>query len=727
MRSKKPTVSASLLLSAILSPSFVAADEKREAKTDVLETVVVTATREAKPKKDLAESVTVFDEETIQNVSHSHPSELLNRAAGVYVNNLGGEGHMTAIRQPITTRGVYLFLEDGVPIRPTGFFNHNALYEVNIPQSGGVEVVKGPGSALYGSDAIGGMINALTTAPPKQGEEQDSVSINAEAGSYGWARGLLSAGTSFNTDNGKHGIIASLNYTENEGYRDESDYDRTSLTTRWDYSSQGAGNGFNAQTVFSYTEVNQSGISSLEEDDYKNDTKKNRFHNDVAFRDVEALRLSSRVDVELASSLDDLLSITPYYRNNTTTMAPSWMVTYDPNERESKFESFGVLSKYRVDFTDEHQLITGLDVDYSPSSYYEEAISHQQDGDIYVSYSKLGAIPGGVSYDFDAEQTSISPYLQYESRWADKLITTIGLRYDYFEIDYQDNLSASDPNSIFIPQLGRPVTHLRPEDEKVDFDQLSPKLGVVYQYADAHELYANYRHAFTIPSVATLFRSGGTQKSNALKPIKADSYELGFRGAPLNWLNYEVAIYSLSKEDDLVTIADGFIRFIFNAGETEHNGIELSVFGDITAEWAYAISFTETDQRYKKFSYTCRSCPGGNADVSGNDVARAPKNIGNFTIAYAPLALEGLRLELEWEHLGEYYTDDSNTEKYDGHYLANLRVAYQATDTFEVYGRVMNLSDELYSTYTSNQVGDPDVSYSPGLPRTYYAGVKFNF
>ena len=72
---------------------------------------------------------------------------------------------MTAIRQPITTNPVYLYLEDGIPTRSTGFFNHNALYEINVPQAGRIEVFKGPGTALYGSDAIGGIINVSTRAP----------------------------------------------------------------------------------------------------------------------------------------------------------------------------------------------------------------------------------------------------------------------------------------------------------------------------------------------------------------------------------------------------------------------------------------------------------------------------------------------------------------------------------------------------------------------------------
>ncbi|MCG8670324.1 MAG: TonB-dependent receptor [Pseudomonadales bacterium] len=692
------------LLALITLPSWAEEESFPYAHTD---TMVVTATREEKPKSDIAESVTLIDEAAIQAVSPSHPSEILNRVSGVHVNNLGGEGHMTAIRQPITTRGVYLYLEDGVPVRPTGFFNHNALYEVNIPQSGNIEVVKGPGSALYGSDAIGGMINSLTVAPP----EERSYLLNIEAGSYGWKRVLVSGGDSFEN----HGVNVSLNVTDNEGYRDESEYDRASLTSRWDYHND----QFSAKTLLSYTEVNQSGVSSLEEDDYKNNTKKNRFHGDIGSREVEALRLSSELIFETQNAS---FSVIPFYRHNTMTMSPSWMVTYDPNVREYYFESFGMLSKYRYNINDENEFIVGFDVDYSPSTFEEEAVSHTLDEDIYVSYEGLG----NKNYDFEAEQTSLSPYIQYENRWQDKLITTLGIRYDYFRVKYEDQLNSDDPESIFIPQLGRPTTHLRPDDQTVEFDQVSPKVGLVYQFNDRYESYFNYRHAFTIPSVSTLFRSGSTQNSDELNPIKADSFEIGIRGRVSPLFNYEIAVYHMQIEDDIVTVINGFERNVFNAGETEHQGIEFSFNGELTEEFAYAIAYARTKQTYEKFSYTC-CFPSQNIDVSGNDVGKAPEDMGNVAISYRPLAVEGLTLELEWEHLGEYFTDETNTQSYDGHDLYNLRVAYNATDNIEIYGRVQNLTDELYSTYTSNQVGNDNISYRPGLPRTLYAGFKARF
>jgi outer membrane cobalamin receptor len=74
-----------------------------------------------------------------------------------------------------------------VPIRSTGFFNHNALYEINIPQAGRLEIIKGPGSAVYGSDAVGGVINAFTHDPSAHPEAEVFVEGAAAPTCGAWA------------------------------------------------------------------------------------------------------------------------------------------------------------------------------------------------------------------------------------------------------------------------------------------------------------------------------------------------------------------------------------------------------------------------------------------------------------------------------------------------------------------------------------------------------------
>ena len=129
------------------------------------QTITITGTREKRLLSETPESVGIISEKDIKLTGPMHPQQILGQIPGVAVGVTNGEGHTTAIRQPFTTGPLYLYLEDGIPTRATGFFNHNALYEVNIPAAGRVEVVRGPGTALYGSDAIGGMVNVLTRTP----------------------------------------------------------------------------------------------------------------------------------------------------------------------------------------------------------------------------------------------------------------------------------------------------------------------------------------------------------------------------------------------------------------------------------------------------------------------------------------------------------------------------------------------------------------------------------
>ncbi|GLQ30355.1 TonB-dependent receptor [Litoribrevibacter albus] len=670
---------------------------------------VVTGTREAQDKMKVAESVSSFDEFDNQSVSPSHPAELLNRSAGVHINNLGGEGHMTAIRQPITTKGVYLFLEDGIPTRPTGFFNHNGLYEVNIPQSDRLEVTKGPGSSLYGSEAIGGIINSMTKASPEEAEASGVV----ELGSYGWKRTLLSGGNAVSDDTG---FRIDFNATDNSGYRQESDYSRYSSTVRVDSQLT---NQLTSKTVMSYTFVDQSGVSELEEDDYKNNPKKNRFHDDIGYREVNAFRLSNEFNVEINE--DTLVSVIPFYRNNTTEMMPSWMVTYDPNIRETKFQSFGLMSKYRQNFWQgKATAIAGVDIDYSPSSFKEDKITVTKEGDIYTDYQKTGQL----NYDYDADQLSVSPYVHTEFQVHDQVRLTAGLRYDYFDVDYDDNLEDQAVDA----------RHLRPESQSVDFDELSPKLGAVYQFSRHHMAYANYRHAFRAPSVGQLFRSGSSINTDELQPVTSDSYEIGFRGNITPQHSYEIAVYHMTVEDDIVTYIDGSDRKTTNAGETTHKGVEISLNGDLTEEFKYGVAASYSKQEYKDFQYVygyysggCRCYVQETRNFEGFDVAKAPRTLANAHVNYLPIFLPQASFELEWEHLGNYYTDETNTEKYSGHNLFNLRGEYELTENAVLFGRVMNLFDKRYSTYTSTQVGKTDTVYRPGNPMTGVVGVRLNF
>ena len=149
-------------LLAVLSafPGAAQADD-----SESIETVVISGARAATKLSETSSAIGVADRNALQRDKPKTMGDVLNRIAGVYWNDLGNEQHSMGIRQPISTNAVYQYLEDGIPIRPLGVFNHNSLNEMNIAGSDAVEVVKGPASSLYGSNAVGGAINALTAAP----------------------------------------------------------------------------------------------------------------------------------------------------------------------------------------------------------------------------------------------------------------------------------------------------------------------------------------------------------------------------------------------------------------------------------------------------------------------------------------------------------------------------------------------------------------------------------
>jgi outer membrane receptor protein involved in Fe transport len=100
-----------------------------------LEEIVVTATRRADLALETPLSLSSIDRDALRLLGATHHSEALNRLPGVMIQRGSGQESLTAIRSPVLTGpgscGAFLFLENGVPIRPAGFCNVNELFEVN--------------------------------------------------------------------------------------------------------------------------------------------------------------------------------------------------------------------------------------------------------------------------------------------------------------------------------------------------------------------------------------------------------------------------------------------------------------------------------------------------------------------------------------------------------------------------------------------------------------------
>ena len=690
------------------------------------QSVTVTATRQAVSLSESPWSVGVIDQESISVTKPTHPSELLSQVPGVAVSVTNGEGHQTAIRQGFTTSPVYLFLEDGIPIRATGNFNHNALYEVNIPSAASVEVIRGPASALYGSDAIGGVVNVITRTPSTRSGGNGSL----EMGQWGYRRLLAGA----DSGEGSAGALRlDVNLTSTDGWRQNTGYDRRSFNLRWDSQLSPT---TRVKTIIGMTSIDQeTGANSpLPMPLYLEDPTVNL--RSPAYRKVDALRFSSSFEHDLGGGQQ--LSLTPYLRRNKMDLNGSYNFTGDARIEDTEVFSAGLQATYRRDFHDAYRsrLIVGLDLDRSPSKRLETKITLSSQIDARASASSdaslrglytqyIGYSLGARMYDYEVNYRNLSPYAHWEFSPLPAMRLSAGLRRDQssYTMDNQANPG-------YFTVAGR--EYYLPASAEADFARWVPKLGMVYQLSAQSQWYASYNHGFRTPSESQLFRggrsaSGGSlsarqaeaqalfNSASQLKAIKAEQLEWGLRGSQQQ-IQYEVVAYQLTKSDDLLSQRDATGYSVqTNNGTTKHRGIEVLVGTRLSPAWRFDAAASYASHRYEQWI-------SGGTDYSGKNIESAPRTLANLRLSGQMVA--GLNAQLEWVHVGSYYLDQANQfGKYPGHGLWNLRMSMALGADASLFLRAMNLADKRYadSASQSNAAGG---LYAPGLPRTVYAGIQ---
>ncbi|MBU3715329.1 MAG: TonB-dependent receptor, partial [Ferruginibacter sp.] len=194
-----------------------------------LQNIVVTANREAGIRTQIPVAISRLSPRLINETKANQVYEIINKTPGVIMPSYNNEQHGMSIRQPMGTSAYYLYMEDGLPIRPLGIFNHNALLEVNQFAISSIEVIKGPVSSIYGPEAVGGTINFITQKPTSV----PTAKIGVQADNWGFRRVQFGAGGQIK----KFGFyIAGLSSRQVNSWMTSSDYDKTSLNLRLEYS-----------------------------------------------------------------------------------------------------------------------------------------------------------------------------------------------------------------------------------------------------------------------------------------------------------------------------------------------------------------------------------------------------------------------------------------------------------------------------------------------------------
>ena len=686
---KRTSISLAILTAIYGHTAFA---ESMGESGSVMNTVTVTATRVEQINTDVAANIGVKDQDEIELDAPILQRELFSSIAGVRVTQTGSTiGHKTSIRMPENTAAYYLFLQDGIPVQSPGFFNHNGLAYTNYSSSGTTEVLKGTGTALYGSDSVAGTINVLSKDVP----EKEVYSVKVEAGSDGFKRLTASGGSQIQPDTG---VAVDASHADSDGWRDHTAHTRDELTFKHVYDVDDR-NELNTTFSFNKSVAEMAGsligLAQLNSNPtYVGDVESSLSLVDMK-RKFDFLRLGTEWRHDYSD--DTQISTIGYLRNTRNRYTTTWENNLPQND--SKEKSLGIMLKADIDKGD-FRYITGLDVEYTQAS--KEYVQ-------LFNYTPSGwgsSVAAGSIYDYDVDFYSIAPYARVEHDITRKLQLAGGLRYDASGFDYTNNLADG--------QYSASSSSRAAENNDPDFRHLSPKLDLSYKLDENELIYVRYANGFRIPSASRLYSLTTDNIAFTLDPEKTDSYEVGYKIATAQ---HEIggSIYHMTIKDTIVRRENGNgDRYYVNGDSSVHKGVELSLLSRISEQFKSKLAYSYSKHHYKN-----------DTSYGDNEQAAAPNHTMNLRLTYTPKQLNKLTAMLEWEHVGEYWMDDSHTVSYEGYDVGHLKLSYKPDGDLSLFAKINNLTDKIYAESASYSYGKE--KYTPAAPRQLFVGLEYKF
>ena len=673
----------------------------------VLDDVVVSGSRTSTKLSETPMAIGVVSDKALKRDKPKTMGEVINRLAGVSWNDLGNEQHSMGIRQPNSTNAVYQYLEDGIPIRPLGVFNHNSLNEMNLAGSESVEVVKGAASSLYGSNAVGGAVN-FTTARPSA-TPYASIALRRDS-TAGFTRLDTGASNSW----GDLGVRFSQYSSRRNAYnwQDYSNASKDSFTLRGDYvvSAQAL-----LHATLTHNNLDSAMTGSLFENDYQ--SRPGYSYNSFTYRKDKTTRMNLAWEGE--TTRNGQTSVTFFARQNDHGQIPSYTINTcgvtlckgTLNNNHVSSTGFDIKHNQEFDWL-AARLVAGIYYDRTSNPYFSDNLSIVKEVATgrYLSYTTNNLLnPKGVrNYQTDIANTAL--YAQFEGSIAEKLRVVLGGRSDAIKYDYKNNLLAG-------PNFGA-------ANEARSFTHLSPKLGATYAISQQASVYTNISEGFTPPEVSQLYGSNNVPN---LKPATYNNYEIGLRAAFLDGaLKLDSALYRLEGRDTITsyTLAPG-VSENRNAGRTRSSGCELGLNWEAGALDA-RMGATVASHRFVRYQAS------GTLDYSGKEMPQAPGHSVVAELGYKPAP--GARIALELVKQGASWMNNANTVRYAGHTLLNLRGNYRFSGGWEAWLQGRNLGNQHYSdSATSSYSGvgpyaaNTQNQYTVGAPRSLMVGMNYSF
>lgn len=665
------------LLLTPLSPALAAEDEGLSFDLDQ---IVVTATKTEKKVRDVPAAVEVITKEEMEKRNIKRVDDALKTIPGVYFDQKKG---MMGTTDSITMRGFgsqkqVLIMIDGQPVNDgySGAVNLANIPTENIER---IEVIKGPNSALHGSNALGGVINIIT----KDKAKQETI-LRLGIGSQGTKTKSLHN----NGSTGKLDYFITAQNTSVAGYESYEEYLNYPVGTA--RGTNPGKNGmdrelYDAKIIYHIDEQSKLSVTGGK-------SRFAYFTENIADR---GLRDEDSFGIGYDNKLNELSSLKLNYGEQKK---DSWYVStsYSGNN----------ISTYTYNVTPSKTTQTELQYNYQLGAKDLLTVGYAYKTEQADSKKRiLTAASGGWDFSkFDANKDeniggkteTKSLYLQDEHKLNEQTTLYLGGRYDDWR--FYDGYTY-----LYNTTAGKYETKNTAEGKANSFN---PKLGLVYKANDKLTIRSSIGNAFRAPNVYELAKDWESNtaiyKCNPdLKPEKTTNYELGLDYQIDKTLLTRVNIYKTDVTDLInkkTTAANApgnltgkSIEQFINSGKAEIKGIEISLNKRWDSNWSSFMNYTYTDAKVKESL---------DASTIGKQISYVPKKMFDLGVNYNKGPWQG---SLTGKYVSEANTPaktgSTGYATYEEYFTVDMKLSHKLTEDTSLSLSIDNLFDKQYYSY----------------------------
>jgi len=587
--------------------------------------------------------------------------------------------------------------------------NKDAAY-IPVTNIDHVEVLRGPSSAIYGKDSIGGIINIVLKEP----ENEWRGSVGTEFGSNKYMLGLFETNGALIDDKLFLGLNGSAS-KEDGWIINDLNGDKANDKKNYNF-------GLNLKIVpTDRLTVKIRGDVFHRQDDSLDELfiPKSRFY-DISKSEAKHINLETPARVKQTSTSGAIDLKYEFDKFNVTSAT-----TFRRAKKDGLYdEDFGSKATYL--HPDHYGLVTFLNSknDTLSQELRFSSIDEQSFkwvGGLYFENEKQVFGPIGDQYGYGGNTIvedwpsvnraqTISTFGQVIYPVTSRFDVTLGGRLQqikkHTKVDY------------FSYPLGHtPGTPAFSMDEKETFRTFLPKFALGYDLTNELNIYAMYSKGY-LAGGFNFYTTGGSRKDNKFDAQTSDDYEIGLKGT-YDSFRFSTALFYMAIKGTHIFYTDpnnSNIYYISNADKSTSMGVEFE--GTLKASKEIDINLAASLLKTKYGNYI-------NKDGSNNKGNRIEKNpeykISLGASYYAPM---GIYARLDGNMIGKTYFDEQNTLAQKSYFTADAKVGY-LKDSFDVYLYVKNLTDKEYFTHARARASNVLVTYGKG--RTFGIGVKYSF